>query len=272
MNIKSPQFVKAESSSHWYLVEGRSITPQHDATLREARKLKLFPSPTTIEKDIRANPALARWIKNEVAKAFVENPRLPEEADDAYASRCLEISDSIAREAAKRGTAIHDAIERGYSSDPIIQPFYDAYLPWHSANVEQTIDTEASLADTRIGVAGRVDRIIRHPAHGIVILDYKTQRIRKTAAFYESFPRQLAFYAEAYRNTNGGELPRIMSVVIDSQTPSTPVAKLYTPEEQQASYREFLCQAWLWSNERDFWPAGYWAPNFGGRGMGESTP
>lgn len=264
MNITAnKQFVKDFSSSHYYqLTDDGQVVPQYEATLREARKLKLFPSPTTIEKDIRANPTLARWIKNEVAKAFVGNPRFPGEDEETYAARCLAISDSIAKDAAKKGTAIHDAIEHGYTSDPAIKPFLDAYLPWQDDNVESTVAKEASLADDRIGVAGRVDRIIMHKQHGLVIVDYKTQKVKKTANFYESFPRQLSLYSGAYQHMHGGELPRIMSVVIDSQTPSLPIEKLYTREEQENAHLEFLTQAWLWFNERDFWPVGRWNPSF----------
>jgi hypothetical protein len=258
------QFVKVNTAAHWYGVDLATnlVVPRYEATLREARKEGLYPSPTTIEKDIRANPVLARWIKNETAKAFVENPRNPGESDDGYAARCLDIADRIAREAAKKGVGIHDAIEHEGTTDPVILPFYEAYIPWRDDHIEYTIGQETMLADRRIGVAGRVDKIVQHRQHGRVILDWKTQRVRKKPEFYDSFPRQLSFYAEADKETNGGILPRIMSVVIDSQNPSRPYEKLYTPEEQAAAYKEFLCHSWLWFNERDFWPVGKWSPSF----------
>ncbi len=260
------QFVKEETSSHWYHVAlDGTVTARHDADLRVARKEKLYASPTTVEKDVRANLVLARWIKNQVAKAFVNNPRLPGEFDDAYASRILTIADSVRDEAAIKGTALHDAIETGGTSDINLAPFYEAYLPWHEENIDLSIGSEVKMADDKIGVAGTVDRIVMHKKHGLCILDYKTQKVKEgKPGFYESFPRQLSFYAGAYHRKHG-VLPRIMSVVIDSQVPTRPYDKLYTPEEQQAAYNEFLCHVFLWCSSKGkdgYWPVGKWQPEF----------
>lgn len=251
------QFVKHNDSSHWYQVDADgTVKSRYDATLREARKEYLFVSPTTIEKDIRANPTLARWIKNEVAKAFVANPRGPYETDENYATRCLNISDSIAKDAAAFGTALHDAIENypARPSDPKIIPFYEAYLPWHEYNVAETVANEIMLADTDIGVAGRCDRIIMHKQHGLTIVDYKTQKVKDKPAFYSNFPRQLSFYAKAYqKKLMLPEPPRIMSAVLNSLAPSPVAEKLYSREEQDAAYSEFLAQVYLWCCEKKLW-------------------
>lgn len=263
---QSQNFVKIDDSAHWYLLkEDGTVEAKHDATLREARKLLLFPSPTSIEKEVRANPMLARWLKNELAKAFINNPRMMGEDDKAYAERIFKIADTRRDEAAIRGTAIHKAIEDGSCSDPAILPFFEKYQLWDSEHIEATYHSELKIADPRIGVAGTVDRVVQHKRYGLVIMDYKTQRVRDgKAAFYESFPRQLSFYAGAYAHKHG-VMPRIMSVVIDSQTPSAPQEKLYEPEEQDAAYKEFLCGAWLWFNSRGkagYWPVGKWSPSF----------
>lgn len=256
-------FVKEETSAHWYqLMPDGSVVSKHDADLRRARKERLFPSPTSIEKDIRANPILARWIKNQVAKAFVNNPRMPDEDDQTYGERCLKLADSVRDNAADLGTRIHAAIENDGTEDPAIAPFYQAYLPWHYDNIETTVGSEVKMADPIIGVAGTVDRVVQHKVHGLCILDYKTKKVRDgKAEFYDSFPRQLSFYAGCYHRKHG-VLPRIMSVVIDSQNPTRPYDKLYTPEEQAEAYNEFLCHVYLWCSMKNYWPATKWAPGF----------
>ena len=269
MKIKagSQNFVKQDTSAHWYqLMPDGSLLSRHEAGLKEARVDHLYASPTSIEKDIRANPALLRWIKNEIAKAFVNNPRLDHESDQLYAERIMLLADGVRDNAAIRGTAIHDAIEHDGCSDPFINQFYLAYKPWHDENVLETLGSEVKMHDSRIGVAGTVDRIVQHKVHGLTILDYKTQLIKegKKASFYDNFPRQLSFYAECYKLKHGFR-PRIMSVVIDSQNPSRPVEKLYTQEEQDAAYMEFLCHVWLFCNSKPmggFWPVGKWKPSF----------
>lgn len=260
------QFVKDDASAHWYqLMPDGTIKARHEAGLREARKELLFPSPTSIEKDIRANPALNRWIKNEVAKSFVNNPRLDGEPDQSYAERILKIADSSRDLAAIRGTAIHKAIEDGGTTDLEILPFYEKYREWEAQHVEEVYHSELKMADEKIGVAGTVDRVAQLRAYGLAILDFKTQKVKDgKASFYDSFPRQLSFYSKAYERKHG-ILPRIMSVVIDSQEANTPQVKLYTPEEQEDAYREFLCHTWLWCNSHakgGYWPVGKWLPHF----------
>lgn len=261
------QFVKDDASAHWYqLLPDGTVKARHEAGLREARKELLFPSPTSIEKDIRANPALTRWIKNEIAKSFVNNHRQPEELDDVYAARVLKVADSSRDNAAIRGTAIHKAIEDGGTTDLEILPYFEKYMEWERENVDLIIGSEVKLADPKIGVAGTVDRVAQLRAYGTCILDFKTQKVKDgKAAFYDSFPRQLSFYAKAWQRKHGGDLPRIISVVIDSQTPSKPQHKLYTIEEQEDAYREFLCHLWLWCNSHakgGYWPVGKWLPHF----------
>jgi len=260
------QFVKDDSSSHWYkLMPDGTVEARHDAGLREARKDLLFPSPTSIEKDIRANPALSRWIKNEVAKSFVNNRRLPEEPDDIYAARVLKVADSSRDLAAIRGTAIHKAIEDGGTTDLEILPFFEKYMEWEREHVEQVFHSELKMADPKIGVAGTVDRVAQMRAYGLAILDFKTQKVKDgKAAFYDSFPRQLSFYRGAYHRKHG-VMPRIVSVVIDSVTPSTPQIKVYTEEEAEDAYREFMCHLWLWCNSHakgGYWPVGKFYPTF----------
>ncbi len=270
MIIKAPkqQFVKEDGGGHWYLLhEDGTIESKHDANMWDARKFNLFPSPTSIEKDVRANPMLARWLKNELTKAFINNPRMPAESDDDYAARILKLSDRKRDKAADRGTRIHKAIENNGTTDPEIHPFYDKYRIWEMEHIDETYHSEFMIADPRIGVAGTVDRVVNHGRYGLCIMDFKTQNVRDgKAAFYESFPRQLSFYAGAYAlKYNHGVLPRILSLVIDANEPSAPQEKLYTPEEQAQSYKEFLCHAWLWfssKGKQGYWPVGKWSPNF----------
>lgn len=266
-SFKYMQLVKDNNNSHWYeLLPSGDVVPQYEATLREARKLGYYISPTTVEKDTMANPTLARWLKNEIAKAFVTNARMAGETDESYAARCLEASDEISKRAREKGTSIHEAIENHPTppSDLELEPYFRHFDNWFSGQFSGTVSAETMLADSIIGVAGRVDRIAIHNIYGPTIIDFKTQNVRKgKPVFYSSFPRQLAFYAQAYARKHHLDVPpRIMSVIIDSNGPAPVHPKVYTPEEQQGAYDEFLCLLWLWCRERDYWPGtlGRWNP------------
>jgi hypothetical protein len=251
-------------SQHWYNVApDGTVSSRYDAGLKEARKELLFPSVTTIEKSIRANPTLARWITAEVVKACVEYPKMDTEKIDDYIARIGTASGKIAGTAADFGTRLHDAIEN-YPSIPVdqeIRPFYDAFTPWIDENIETIICSEEMVAHRGIGVAGKLDMIAHHKRHGRVVVDFKSQGIKAKANFYDSWPRQLAFYEKAKVLDPDVFVSdtRILSVVINSVAPSAPIEKLWTKEEQLQGWQEFICHAWLFFSEKNYWPIGEWS-------------
>lgn len=263
------QLVKQKESGHWYeLTQGGEVVPRYDATLRDARKFKYFPSPTTIERDTIANPTLARWIKNEMAKAFLKVQRGPEETDENYVARVMKEADEVSLAARNKGTEIHKMIEDNipllggptFIGDAAVAGALGAFMA--HASIVQPFQPEIMLADAEIGVAGRTDLVANRHSWPIII-DFKTQNVRKKATFYESFPRQLSFYARAYaKKLCLPRDPSICSVVIDSNNPGRTFDwKVYTAEEQREAYREFLCSVYLWCRQRDYWPGsmGKWS-------------
>ena len=118
-----------KSTNHWYDVSGAEIISAHDSTLRDARKKGLYISPTSIMKNVRANPMLARWLFKETVKACDENPRYASEDFDRYVARIDGLSGKIAEDAANRGTAIHKVLE-DYPmpcSVPELSPWWDCF-------------------------------------------------------------------------------------------------------------------------------------------------
>lgn len=260
--------IKFDNSSHWY---GKDGTPQHDADLRVARKSGLYPSITSIDKASFPNPFLDRWKTEQLVKACVETQRMPHESVEQYAQRIYDISNNKARHAADFGKELHDAVD-AYPNPPEfhLQKWYDNFAVWYSANIESKIASEKVLLDHDIGVAGRTDfiGIGRGWIHGTIIADWKTQDVkvddkgRKKPAFYESWQRQLAFYAVAYAKEIGmfPSIPRCVSLIIDSNEDAQVYAKAWTPEEMVAAYEEFVAGAWLFFRTRG--RGGYW-PNGG---------
>jgi hypothetical protein len=264
--------IRFESSAHWYGTDGR---PQHDATLREARKDKLFPSVTTIDKDTFKNDFLERWKFNELVAAAADTFKQPHESPEDYANRIYEISQYKARTASNFGKEIHDAIENypQLTLNTSLHPWIDRFGAWYEANVGEVISRERVLLDGDLGIAGRCDFI----AHGrgkfdgsLIIPDWKTQNVkkdgkgRKSPAFYESWPRQLAFYAVSFAKETGlfpDHLPTCISVIIDSNEPCDPFVKVWTKEQILDNYMDFLAGAYLWFSKRNYWPVGKWNLN-----------
>jgi len=256
--------IKFGSAAHWYNKDGEG---KHDATLTDARKLLLYPSVTTIDKDIFKNDFLDRWKMNELAKAAASTFKQLHESEEDYANRIYEISLGKGNTAADFGKEIHDAIEH-YPQLPLntsLHPWIDRFGRWFDANVEEVIHRERVVLDHDLGVAGRCDFIGLQKGR-VIIPDWKTQNVkkdekgRKKPVFYPSWPRQLGFYAVAFAKETRTfpSIPKCISVVIDSNEPDDPFVREWSDDEIKNAYKDFVVGAWLWFNgsgkRKPYWP------------------
>lgn len=265
---------KVESASHWYQVVGGVIKPAYNSTLKDARKQGLFISPTSIEKDIRANPVLAIWLKNQILKAAADDSRQPHESVEEWCQRIIEKSNEVTSTAAEFGTKVHKGIEEyllqgEFANSNEVSPWVSQFASWAQTQGLSMMYSELCVALPHMGVAGRTDfigtmnSVKKENSYepDIVVADFKTQNVKegKGPAFYDSWARQLAAYAYGAAYTlNLPSIPRCMSIVIDSNKPSEPVVKLWTKEEIERAWMQFQTQAWLWFDDRQYWPCGQW--------------
>ncbi len=257
--------IKFDSAAHYYTAQGEA---RYDATLREARKEKLYVSPTTIEKQWFANNFLDQWKQDQLLIACVENPRMPHETIDDYAKRVYEISTNKARTAATFGKEIHQVIEEYPTSPSRVQhaAYYDAYAKWHERNVSAVLLSEGTVVDNSIGVAGRFDKLIAHREYGTCLLDYKTQNVKKDdkgnkkPAFYDSWCRQLAFYSNTRMEMDKSGPITCINLVIDSNEACEPFEKVWSKDEIRSGLEDFMFAAYGFFKRKNFWPVGYWSP------------
>lgn len=246
------------SSSHWYSRDTNGIIqPCHDIDLRQARKIKAYPSITTILKE-RANPGLDTWKMNQIFDAVSKNARGIDENEEQYRSRIAEIAGKTGKDAADFGTRLHDALDEypQMTMDADLKPYIEAFGPSYHKHVKHRVASEIMLADPDVGVAGRTDLIADTHEWGLAIIDYKTSKFKRgKASFWDSYRVQLAFYAKAYQKQLGlKDPPAIINVGINSEEPMEPVWKAYTVDEQEAAYAEFLAVAFLWFSTKNYWP------------------
>jgi hypothetical protein len=111
---------------HWYDANGKACHTQPKAkgdgerstTLTDARKLKLFPSVTTIL-GIFAKPGLERWKMKSIAEVAFDIPRIDGEDAGKFADRCMVKQAAPVEEASDFGTRCHDAIEKYFEGEPV---------------------------------------------------------------------------------------------------------------------------------------------------------
>lgn len=251
---------------HYYelMPDGR-VETRYDAKDAEARDKGYMPSVTTVKGDVMVNYGLALWKEGQLIRAVEGNPRYQQEDDKTYYRRVREAASTKKDTAADFGTRVHDAIEKhpAMPDDPQIIPFYNAWVPWYETNVDRTVANEFMLYDKQMGVAGKCDSEIIHKQHGLAIVDYKTKDMKgknvTRSSFYPEWAMQLAVYEHMRRRLTGRtERAACISVVVPSDRPERPTERVWTPEELESGFKQFVCLAWVWMDQRNHWPLGRW--------------
>lgn len=183
-------------AGHWYDKDGNPMYTifgangkERDTTLRDARKLNLVPSVTTIMR-IAAAPGLDLWKQQQVLKAAVSVPRHDGEAEADWFSRIMQTSKETSAEAADRGTDMHNVIEDYFNKRQREYPDFakETYFAVIKEFGSQNWVTEKSFAYD--GFGGKVDLHCED-----IVIDFKTKEVvdEKTDAYDEQL-MQLAAY------------------------------------------------------------------------------
>jgi len=195
---------------HWYAPDGapwhRMLTAdgsgERATTLRDARRLGLYPSVTSIL-GILAKPGLDTWKLNQVALATLRAPKGEEEGEDYWCNRIRNAAFEQVEQAADLGTMIHGALEAAMAGDvydPAMAAYVEPVLSWKRETGIVIVEREIRLVNEEQGFAGTADVMFRYGEKGIGILDYKTRKTQagKPVGAYEDQAMQLAAYAASY--------------------------------------------------------------------------
>jgi hypothetical protein len=227
---------RPSESNHWYAKDGTpayTVTAkngeQRSTTLRDAKKMGLLPSVTTIMK-AAASPGLEAWKLNQMMLAALTLPRADGESEESFIKRIQADSKDQARKAAERGTQVHTAIEQFFDGQinandlPYLEPVYKAVndtfgnLMWA---VEKSFATDT--------FAGKIDL---HSMDGEgVVVDFKTKEftsdtLDKVAGFDEQC-MQLSAYRTGLKKPNA----RCANIFVSVTEPGLVVVKEWTQEE-----------------------------------------
>ena len=222
----------AAESLHWYTRKGETAYEvkgangnMRPATLRDARKIELVPSVTSIIR-CAAAPGLERWKQDQVLMAALTLPRIEGEAEKAYIERILRDSKEQGRKAAERGTAIHAAIQGHYEGEPPAEEYWPHVRGADKAVAEWMKGpwtAERSFA-CQIGFGGKVDL-----SHNWAVADFKTKEFgpEDELKTWDEHAMQLS----AYRVGLGTPNARCAIVYVSASNPG--LAKLIEiPEEE----------------------------------------
>ena len=203
----------ASESGHWYTRAGLPAYTmtgkngnERNVTLRDARKLDLVPSVTTIL-GLMNKPGLNRWLIQQTLLAALTLPKEENESLDAYADRVMDDSKAQGRDAMDLGTQIHGSLEKAYEGREVIAEHKNYVSATMAAIADkfpgQTWKAEKSFAH-ELGFGGKIDLNSES-----VVIDFKTKAftIDDKVDAYEEHKMQLAAYAKGlgltdYRSAN----------------------------------------------------------------------
>lgn len=203
-------------SGHWYAQDGEPMYTiigangkERNTTLRDAKKLKLVPSVTTILGMI-AKPSLENWKINQALNSAITLERDEDESFEAFAYRCKEDSKKIGKKAAEEGTRIHALIENSFLGNgesvpyKAIKKFLDDNFPDEEWLAEDSFCAES-------GYGGKIDL---YSKSGIFV-DFKTKDNLEgkdpAKLVYDEHGMQLSAYAQGC----GFDNPKRISIFVD---------------------------------------------------------
>jgi hypothetical protein len=250
-------------SSHWYSLDGKPVHTQptkdgegqRATTLRDARKLALLPSVTSII-GILDKPQLTRWKMREVAKAAIAIPGPQgDEPVERFADRAIEAAMSQVGEAADLGSRIHAAIEnlmRGGAEEPSeeLRPYVKPVLDWMRQVGVKVTHSEIVLVNAVHGFAGRVDALFTWgDGFGKMgILDFKTKKTKEgeKVEAYDEHTLQLAAYAATHYGPEHLQHVVAANLFISSTEPGRLEVVKHDKGKLVAAYEAFcqMCAVW----------------------------
>lgn len=261
-------------AGHYYDKEGKPAYTQivatgknkgndRPTTIRDARKLNLLPSVTTIS-SILDKPALTHWKISRALEllkwdiyAWMKDKGMPANIPSAF-KMLFKVVQPDMENKAQRGSEIHGALEK-YLEHGVIDPDYTDYIKvLFTVMDELNIDIGAVVAErsfaSKHGYGGAVD--FSTEQHGGIIIDFKTkdmdhEKCEKLKA-YDEHIIQLA----AYRV--GLELPkaRLFNLFLSRDNPTVYKLVEWTEEEAQWGETTFFNIFGTWKMLKRYMPNG----------------
>jgi hypothetical protein len=256
-------------SSHFYDQKGNLVLEvlrsdgkgKRPCTIRDAKKLKLVPSYTTI-KSILANHGLDVWKTDQVIKAMIDlqkhlPAKLPWMSDFDYQQKIkewkgmvLQKSKKIAEDAATRGSEIHSKLELFFQEGVVDQVDKEFIKPALNLMEDKFKSLQGCETEVRFiseeGYGGTVDLINHIDGY---ILDFKTKlspEVDKNSIYGDDYMMQLS----AYRNGIKAYGYNCFNLLISTTSPGAVYLHQWTETELQKGLKMFnaVKDYWYLSN------------------------
>lgn len=231
--------IHAAESTHFYTRAGEPAYTiigangkERPVTVRDARKLNLVPSVTTIIK-CAAAPGLEMWKANQLMMAALTLPRAEGELEADWLKRVSTDSREHARKAAERGTAIHAAIQ-GFFQHESPNPAYVPHIQGACEVLDEwsKLDHDCAFVEQSfshpLGFGGKCDIACTSP---YFIADFKTKEFDAGTDLktWDEHAMQLAAYRE------GLQMPSAQCAIVYVSVTTPGLCRLIEIPEEELS-------------------------------------
>lgn len=246
----------SSDSSHWYFQDGTPCyeVPRSDGqgmrttTLRDARKLGLLPSVTTILKLLHKQ-GLVDWLIEQACLSVLTAPRDESEDLDAFVYRVLHTErqqDSEAQKARDLGTDIHAALEAAVQGGQIAEELRVYVEPVLEAvkSIGGVFKVEAILVGD--GYAGKTDLILVN-GDNLTVIDFKTTK-KLPKACWDEHRLQLSAYAAALLKAASHQIFTANIYISTTEPGKFVTCMAHDWQDTYDSGFRPLVEHWQWSN------------------------
>jgi len=254
-SAESVHWYRAEDGAPQYTVKGKDGSDR-PTTLRDARKMDLVPSVSTLLKVV-AKPGLEMWKQEQMLLAALTLPRKPNESEKDFIVRVVADSKETGKQAMERGTRVHESIEKWYGGEKevehveIAKAFEEKVFDHFGTHPFQEWQTEVSFASP-LGYGGKVDLFCKPDQYAPlgIVLDAKTKEFGPDDKIdaYDEHLMQLA----AYRHGLG--LPHARCANVFASVTHKGLIKIveWTEEDLRNGWEMFQCLLRFWKIKNQF--------------------
>jgi hypothetical protein len=249
----------ASESGHWYTRTGEPCyeVPAKDgsmraATLRDARKMGLYPGVTSIIK-CAAAPGLEIWKQKQVLLAALTLPQVAGDTTDALLARIMSDSQEEGRKARERGTEIHAAIQSHYEGKSPSEELWP-YVQGVTAHIAANFGEQSWIAEKPCAhPAGFGTKSDLHCSD--YVLDFKgsefTEAEAPTLKTWDEHAMQLAATREALQKPHA----ECAIVYVSRNVPGLARVIRVDEEDLVRGWDMFRGLLNYWQAKSSYWPA-----------------
>lgn len=259
-------------SGHWYRPTGELVlqVPYADkaragearsTTLRDARKMGLYPSVTTII-SLLDKPGLRLWQTQEAVRAalvYGKPATFELETLEQRVQHIIEASHEKVEQAADFGSEVHLGLswyllgvaDSFVPTTPERSAVVRQFWEWYTSSGELELERSEHSFVSPAGFAGTVDFLGLYRGQP-VIADFKTQEFERVqdARYYDEHAFQLAGYAVG----TGEQHRQRLSIVLSRTVPGLIATKLWPIEEAPRWDAAFELLFALWKLVKNYDP------------------